>query len=258
MPFYDLSKIERNKILEGIHKATLNAISKNDAGIVRQFADDNDTYIRKSFYLTIGKLFREGSAPLANLLQIIHHYISDPSAKCRQVAINAAGEIGKTDFESIKLIMEKGLSDSHSSVRNAVIGSVKKMSEVNPIPVFRWARVFLHHPDVEIRREICHGIELRGRKQPEDILPLLQELQHYQEPRIRKTLIHVVGQISYKKGCLEIVLDHLLHWENQELVQECIREIIIIHDRYKNFSHYSTHEAKEIILRYKCSGLSGD
>ncbi|WP_315822668.1 hypothetical protein [Paraflavitalea speifideaquila] len=73
------------------------------------------------------------------------------------------------------------------------------MGEVNPLPVLQWAAGYLQHPKVEIRREICHGIELRGRKYPQDILPLLKTLQHDKPARVRNTLVHVLGQIAYKK-----------------------------------------------------------
>ena len=43
-------------------------------------------------------------------------------------------------FEILKHFFDKGLMDTHHSVRNAVIGSVKKMGEVNPKPVLNWAK----------------------------------------------------------------------------------------------------------------------
>ncbi len=49
------------------------------------------------------------------------------------------------------------------------------MGEKNPEPVLTWAKNYLYHADKEIRMEICHGIELRGRTHPQDILPLLKE-----------------------------------------------------------------------------------
>jgi hypothetical protein len=70
-----------------------------------------------------------------------------------------------------------------------VIGSLKKMGEKNPKRVLNWASNYLHHPDKEIRREVCHGIELRGRKYPEDILPMLKELENDKTARVRNTLI---------------------------------------------------------------------
>jgi hypothetical protein len=132
-------------------------------------------------------------------------------------------------------------------VRNAVIGSVKKMGEKNPVPVLKWARQYLHHADKEIRREICHGIELRGRTRPQDILPLLRELQFDQTARVRNTLVHVLGQIAYKKGCLETVVADLKTWENKELVAKALEEIIDVHERYKNFAFYSTEETTRYI-----------
>ncbi|WP_262919151.1 hypothetical protein [Niabella hibiscisoli] len=40
---------------------------------------------------------------------------------------------------------------------------------------------------------------MRGRKHPQDILPLLKELQYDATARVRNTLVHVIGQIAYKK-----------------------------------------------------------
>jgi hypothetical protein len=146
--------------------------------------------------------------------------------------------------------METGLFDAHHSVRNAVIGSMKKAGEKNPKPVLSFAKKYLNHSDKEIRREICHGIELRGRTHPQDILPLLKKLQHDKTARVRNTLVHVLGQIAYKKGCLETVIADLKNWENKELVTDAIEEIIDVHDRYKNFSILTQKEAKEYIDRH--------
>ena len=145
--------------------------------------------------------------------------------------------------------MEKGLFDENASVRNAVIGSIKKMGEKNPRPVLAWTKKYLHHADKEIRREICHGIELRGRTHPEDILPMLKELQFDKTRRVKNTLVHVLGQISYKKGCLEKVITDLKSWQNKEVVQLAIDEIIDVHDRYKDFAVLSQQEAINYIKK---------
>ena len=121
------------------------------------------------------------------------------------------------------------------------------MGEVNPKPVLSWAKQYLHHPDKEIRREICHGIELRGRKHPEDILPLLQELQFDKTARVRNTLVHVIGQIAYKKGCLKTVVEHLKTWENKDLAKDALEEIIDVHYRYRSFSALTRDEAMKYI-----------
>ena len=124
------------------------------------------------------------------------------------------------------------------------------MGEKNPKPVLNWARLYLTHNDKEIRREICHGIELRGRTHPQDILPLLKELEFDETKRVSKTLVHVLGQISYKNGCLKTVVESLNHWQNKELVQEALDEIVDVHDRYKKFAVLSQQEAIDYIYQH--------
>jgi hypothetical protein len=123
------------------------------------------------------------------------------------------------------------------------------MGEKNPKPTLAFAKQFLHHPDKEIRREICHGIELRGRKYPQDILPLLRELQDDKTIRVRSTLVHVLGQIAYKRGCLETVITELKTWANKELVSDAIAEIIDVHERYSDFAILTQEEAVEYIRK---------
>ena len=103
------------------------------------------------------------------------------------------------DFIAVEPLIEKGLYDEHHAVRNAVIGSLKKMGERNSKPVLLFVYRFLHNENEEVRREICHGIELFGRTHQEDILPLLKELRNDKSVRVKKTLIHVLGQIKLQK-----------------------------------------------------------
>ena len=67
---------------------------------------------------------------------------------------------------------------------------------------------------------------------------------------MRWTLVHVIGQISYKKGCLEKVMTDIITWENKDLITDAIAEIIDVHDRYRNFSFYTQDEVKKIIDTY--------
>lgn len=221
-------------------------MSAQQAYISGYFADE-DTYIRKTAYLAIGRLYVADNTLLPKIVDVLNILLLDSNPKVRQTAVNAAGEIGKYDFEAVRSFFDTGLFDEHHSVRNAVIGSMKKMGEKNPVPVMEWSRTYLHHPDKEIRREICHGIELRGRTHPQDILPLLRELQHDKTKRVSSTLVHVLGQIAYKKGCLETVMADILTWENRALVQLAIEEIIDVHHRYRNFSWYTQQQAREYI-----------
>ena len=121
------------------------------------------------------------------------------------------------------------------------------MGQVNSKPILSFAKKYIQHPEAEIRREVIHGIELRGRTHPEEVLPLLEEVQFEKVSRVRNMVIHVLGQISYKKGCLEKVVQALLKWENKELVNEALVKILEIHVRYKDFSDKTYQEAKEYI-----------
>ena len=212
-------------------------ISGQDTAALLPFFADDDTYIRKTAYLAIGKIYALNSGRLPDILNVLNRLFVLPDPKVRQTAVNAAGEIGKADFDAVVSFFDTGLFDAHHSVRNAVIGSMKKMGERNPAPVLAWSRTYLQHTDKEIRREICHGIELRGRTHPQDILPLLRELQFDTTKRVRWTLVHVIGQIAYKKGCLHTVVSSILDWENQTLVSDALEEIIDVHYRYRNFSY---------------------
>ncbi|MBN2088897.1 HEAT repeat domain-containing protein [candidate division KSB1 bacterium] len=247
MGFYDLSKDERNKLTAQIHADLLAEFLKNQNIFIKKYFSDEDTYIRKAAYISTGRIFKENLQLRTQVIRSLENLLQNANEKIRQTAINAAGEIGMIDLEMVKHLFEKGLADSHHVVRNAVIGSFKKMSEKNPEPVLKFAREYIHHPDIEIRREMCHGIELRGRTHPEDVLPILQELEFDTAPRVYNTIIHVIGQISYKKGCLEKVVTHLKNWKNTELVKKALKEILEVHKNYQNFSARTVEAAKEYI-----------
>ena len=247
MGFYDLTKEERTKKVEQIQQKLLTHLKKNRTAGSLPFFSDEDTYIRKAAYQSIGKIFNQYAELRPHIIYLLQKSLEEKNDSIRQTTINAAGEIGIKYFDTVESFFDKGLFDEHHSVRNAVIGSIKKMGEKNPAPILEWSKKYLHHPDKEIRREICHGIELRGRTHPEDILPLLKELQHDSTARVRNTLIHVIGQISYKKGCLSTVIKHLRKWENKDLVGKAVKEIIDVHDRYKDFATLTQEEAEKYI-----------
>jgi hypothetical protein len=250
MEFYALSKQERADLVAMIKSDIGSDLLDNSFTKTTSYFKHEDTYIRKSAYLSLGRIYFEQEALQKKILSMLNDLLPDENFKTRQTAINAAGEIGKRDFEVIRHFFDKGLFDPHHSPRNAVIGCIKKMGEVNPKPVLNWARIYLHHENKEIRREICHGIELRGRKHPMDILPMLQELQYDKTARVRNTLVHVIGQIAYKKGCLAIVVHHLKTWDNKQLVKDAMEEIIDVHYRYRNFSALAQEEARQYIAAH--------
>ena len=206
MAFYDLSKPERDELVQNINDDIVYDLSQGLYDKISIYFSDDDTYIRKTGYLAIGKIFYSQPQLQAFIFSVLNTLIQSEDELIRQTVINAAGEIGKFHFDKIEDFMNTGLFDKHHRVRNAVIGSIKKMGEKNPVPVLKWARSYLKHSDKEIRREICHGIELRGRTHPQDILPLLKELEFDETKRVSDTLIHVLGQIAYKNGCLKTVV----------------------------------------------------
>ena len=247
MAFYDLDKHERDNLVLKINQDVARDLLQHNMDHIRAVFTDGDTYIRKTAYLAIGRLYQNEESLRQQILSVLIKLFKEEDAKIRQTVVNAAGEIGKVDFHIVQHFFDTGLFDQHHSVRNAVIGSMKKMGEKNPGPVIIWSEQYLRHPDKEIRREICHGIELRGRTHPQDILPLLKQLQFDKTKRVRWTLIHVIGQIAYKKGCLEKVMADITTWENKELVTDAIEEIIDVHQRYRNFAYYTQVEARAYI-----------
>lgn len=247
MSFYDLAKDERTRLVETIRGDIEAELDGKSFEKSLSYFSDADTYIRKSAYLALGRIYRSHPEWQRVIIDRLALFFKEPDFKVRQTTINAAGEIGMQDFKVVQSFFDQGLFDPHHSVRNAVIGSVKKMGEKNPVPVLLWAKTYLHHPDKEIRREICHGIELRGRTHPQDILPLLQELEFDATARVRNTLVHVLGQIAYKKNCLATVVKHLNGWKNKQVVEKAAEEIIEVHARYKNFSVLSQEEARAYI-----------
>ena len=249
MGFYELSKEERIKLVDKINKDIADDMSEGSVNRILRYFSDDDTYIRKVSYQAIGRIYKSNKDLKPTIIEMLRKLFHSDIAKVRQTVINAAGEIGMIDFESIQDLFNAGLFDHHHSIRNAVIGSVKKMSEKNPIPVLKWAKQYLTHQNKDVRKEICHGIELRGRTHPQDILPMLEELQYDECSEVRKMLIHVIGQISYKKGCLETVIKTLNHWDNRVLVEKALDEIVIVHERYKNFAVLTQQEAIEFIKK---------
>jgi len=245
--FYNLTKDERKQRVEQILRDIQSDIEKKSSTKSLNYFSDDDTYIRKAAYQSVGKIYFSTKPLQVQVVALLGKFVKHKNEKVRQTAVNAAGEIGMKEFEAVERFFDVGLFDEHHSVRNAVIGSVKKMGEKNPKPVLRWAKKYLHHEDKEVRREICHGIELRGRTHPQDILALLKELQHEKTARVRNTLVHVLGQIAYKKGCLKTVVAELKTWDNDALVADAYEEIIDVHDRYRDFAVKTQAAAKAYI-----------
>ena len=247
MAFYDLIKEERLQLVDKINQEITDNLTDERTDKIVEYFSDEDTYIRKTGYLAIGKIYYANLELQKKILITLKELLKSNTDKVRQTVVNAAGEIGKSHFNLVQEFFDIGMFDEHHSVRNAVIGSMKKMGERNPKPILAWAKTYIKHPDKEIRREICHGIELRGRTHPQDILPLLKELEHDETKRVTDTLIHVLGQIAYKNGCLKTVVESLNNWENNNLVEKALDEIVDVHERYKSFAVLTQQQAIDYI-----------
>ena len=248
MGFYDLSKEERAELVEKMKQEIIGDLSNNSMNNVIKYVSDEDNYIRKNAYLILGRNYRDSEKYRDAILTLLKKLSTHKNELVRQTIINGAGEIGKYFAEDILDLMERAMKDEHFKVRNAVIGSLKKMSQKNPEPTIKFAEQFLHHPDPEVRRQVVHGVELRGRTHPEDVLPLLKKVQDENKKRVREIIIHVIGQISYKKGCLIKVIEELKTWHNKRLVQDALEEIKEVHGNYK-FSKYSTEKFLKVLKK---------
>jgi hypothetical protein len=147
MGFYELSKPARARLTQAIHNEILQDFKTKRTDHISDYFADADTYIRKAAYLATGRIYQAESGLRRHMLTVLAELFKRGNEKVRQTVINSAGEIGMSDFEKIEGLMENGLFDAHHSVRNAVIGSVKKMGEKNPAPVLAFARKYLHHSD---------------------------------------------------------------------------------------------------------------
>ena len=118
----------------------------------------------------------------------------------------------------------------------------------NPEPVFSWVKGKIKTCNADMKKRIIHGLELRGRTHPEDLLPILKDVMHDDtDQKTKKMVIHIIGQISYKRGCLEKVVAALKLWDDKEFLSECEKEIIEVHRNYGKFCALSPKEAEEYL-----------
>src|SRR5688572_6332666 len=143
MSFYSLSKKQRVDLVEQIKTEILSGILKNNLNPCLKYFSDDDTYIRKSGYLVTGRIYLENLSLQKKIIATLNRLLKEEHHSIRQTVINAAGEIGKKDFEVVESFFDRGLFDEHHTVRNAVIGSIKKMGEKSPKPVLTWAKKYL-------------------------------------------------------------------------------------------------------------------
>ena len=244
MGYYDLPKEEREQYKSLIENIIVSSVKSNTNNDVMPFLSDNDTYTRKVAYQSIGNLYKQNNEIRPFIVIWLEQLYDNTDEKVRQTIIYACGEIAGIDFSAIENLLSKGMYDSHHSVRNAFIGSLKISGNKNPdIIAFCEKHILSDAP--EIRRLICHGLELRGREHPQEIIGFLKELQHDKNKKVRQMLIHVLGQISYKKGCFYFVENEVSSWENDGIYRAFQKETVEVHGRYEKFSELSKNDVIE-------------
>ena len=244
MSYYDLSKEEREQYKSLIENTIISSIKSNMTKEAMPFLSNNDTYVRKAAYQSIGNLYKQNKEIRPLFVAWLDQLYGNTDEKVRQTIIYACGEIAVIDFTAIEKLLTKGMYDPHHSVRNAFVGSLKISGNKNP-NIIAFCEKYILSDDPEIRRLICHGLELRGREHPQEIIGFLKKLQHDDNKRVRQMLIHVLGQISYKKGCFYFVENEVYSWERGDIYRAFQKETIEVHGRYEKFSELSKNDVTE-------------
>lgn len=251
MKFYDLSKEERKEFVSNMKSELVIDFKSQKFDKFLEYGQDEDTYIRKNCYLNIARIYSEESNLRNIISSLLKREIKNSNELVRQTIVYTVGEIGRKipkDFDNIKIIFDLGIFDASYRVQNAVVGALKRFGEKQPTIMLDYVNSHLTIDNSKLRAKLIHGMELRGRTHPEDVLPVLEKMQHDHSLAVQKKIIHVLGQISYKKGCLTKVLNNLKHWENIDLVKKAIEEIKQVHLNYINFADISP-EKVEISLK---------
>lgn len=247
MGYYDLSKQERITFKAEVASELLSTLQASASPLSLPHISDSDTYVRKVMYQAIADVYKSDVALRKKTIDLVNRAFMSSDQLVRQTATNAMGEIGIYEPGAVGDFFDRASEDESPKVRNAVIGSLKKIGQKHPETVIDFAKRNVNNPHEEVRRIAMHGLELRGRTYPEDILPTLKLFQKESKARLKKMLVHVVGQSSYKKGCLEVVLAELKTW-NHDTTTVALKEIYAVHVYYADFSHYNSEEARRMIL----------
>ncbi|HRO46928.1 hypothetical protein [Agriterribacter sp.] len=105
MAFYDLPKQERIHVVAKMSNDILSEIESGKFKNTFSYFADEDTYIRKSAYLSIGRLYFSNKRLQPKVIQMLDIFLLQDDFKIRQTVINAAVEIGKRDFGVVQLFL---------------------------------------------------------------------------------------------------------------------------------------------------------
>src|SRR3989337_2339629 len=101
MYFYDLSKEAREKLVQKIHNEILAEIPSGKKVKTEKYFSDEDTYIRKAAYQSIGKIYNSEPLLRGKIISLFETLMKLDNGKVRQTTVNSAGEIGIYDFKAV-------------------------------------------------------------------------------------------------------------------------------------------------------------
>ena len=237
--YYHLSQEERDQLIEEMERGIKEDLKDGSSAVAERFGSYPDTYIRRMVSRVLGWLYRDRPDLRSDIMALLEKLFRHPDEKVRQTAAYTIAEIAIADTQDASRLLDLAVHDPHPAM--------KKMGKRDFPTVLQFALRYLHHSEPELRRIAIHGLELHGRTYPEDLLPLLRELQYDSSPRVRRMVVHVIGQISYRKGCLAKVASELKTWDNRELVELALNEILDVHERYESFSDLTFEEALDYL-----------
>ena len=119
----------------------------------------------------------------------------------------------------------------------------------------------MKNSDADVRRQAVHGVELRGRKAPTEILPILKSGLGDISKRVRDMVAHVISEVGNKKHGFNILIEALDEWANStnplilSAITECLKELEIKKDKAssRNWNIEPTYAEKIEKLRNKIS-----
>lgn len=71
MGFYDLSKGEREELVRTIESSILHDFQNGTTENIHDYFSDEDTYIRKATYLAIGKIYKDNSITVTEIISVL-------------------------------------------------------------------------------------------------------------------------------------------------------------------------------------------
>lgn len=251
MELRHLSKEKKNIQMDKISNEIICGLDTRDYENILNHAGDKDNQVIKHVSIVLADAYKDESLK-ANLSKLLEEMSASSDEKVRKTMVLTAGEIGKKNAEDIFPILEFAMDDESEVVQKTAISALKIMCDKNPGPSLKLASSLIGHENPEIRKGIIHGLELRGKKYPEDVLPILTAIQNEKHKSVVNVIIHVMGRISYRKGSVEKVVEELKTWTNRWLVKKSAQEIISFHGKHTKFASRSHEEIEKYLTENGC------